>query len=78
MTAPNDELLARIRELQEENVQLRSEIQAVHGMIDGVRLSLPEVYDEMSEEDKTRAMGLPCRVQMLVMAVCPLQVRNPK
>lgn len=71
--SPEDELKAKVKELEEKLVARESEIQAVHTFLDAAGVVLPAGYEEMKPDEQQRSCMCAARVAQFIIAKvgCP-------
>lgn len=75
---PQEELEQRVRMLEDELRDIRKEIQDAHGVLDAARVAMPPDFDQLTDIEKGRALGLVGRVAQAVLAWngCPYKIER--
>lgn len=65
-----------IQEQQAMITELKTEIQAIHTILDGARLSMPADFKDLGTDTQERAMSAGGRVQnfLISLIACPMRI----
>lgn len=78
LKAENEKLRAEADELRDKVRSREGEINAVHVILDGAYVNLPDNFEDLKPEEQQRASMCAARVQQFIMGLtgCPHRIRH--